>query len=187
VNATDSGGDALVIELSRAAGIPIKVVDGLAGVPLAGANVRVFTSSGAGVFGPAPITLDGNGQGEIPGLPPGTYTVVASASGYAAVRLDGINVPSSTVMVALVPGGTVVFQAGPKTLASGTATGTITTPAGQPATLSLMNIQGAFAISEPILQLRNVPPGSYVLTMPALSVAQSFIVGTGGTSTVTLH
>jgi len=186
VNATNSGTDGLVIELSRAAGIPIQVMDGLTGLPLGGVNVRVFDGQGTAVLGLTPITLDGNGQGEIPGLPPGTYTVMAGASGYAPVRLDGVNVPSATVMIALTPGGTVLVQAGPKTLATGTATGMITTAAGQPALLSLFNFQGAFAISEPNLPLRNVPPGSYVLTLPAVSVAQAFAVAIGGTTTVQL-
>ena len=185
-NAGDSGTDALVIELARAAGIAIRVMDGLAGVPLHGVMVRVFDAQGAGVFGPAPITLDGDGQGEIPALPPGAYTVMAAASGYAAVRLDGVNVPSATVMIALVPGGTVLIQAGAKTLAAGTASGTITTVAGQPAMLSLFNLQGTFAISEPTVQLRNVPPGGYLLNIPALGVAQPFTVTTAGTASVQL-
>ncbi|MFI5165856.1 MAG: carboxypeptidase regulatory-like domain-containing protein, partial [Thermoanaerobaculales bacterium] len=185
-SAADPGTDGLVIELSRAAGIAIKVVDGLAGVPLHGVVVRVLDGQGASAFGPAPIALDGDGQGEIPALPPGTYTVMAAASGYAPVRLDGVNVPSATVTIAVTPGGTVLVQAGGKTLAPGTATGTITTTAGQPAMLSLFNLQGAFAISEPNLQLRNVPPGSYVLTLPALEIAVPFAVTMGATTTVQL-
>jgi hypothetical protein len=138
------------------------------------------------VFGPASIALDGNGQGEIPSLIPGTYTVIAGGSGYAPARLDGVSVPSSMVTISLTPGGTVLVQAGPKTLAPGTATGTITTAAGQPALLSLFNMAGNIALSEPNLQLRNVPPGNYVLSLPAVEVSQAFVVGEGGSIVVQL-
>jgi protocatechuate 3,4-dioxygenase beta subunit len=186
VSASESGDEAVTIELTRAAGIAVKVLDGLAGVPLSGAMVRVLDGSGAGAFGPAPITLDSSGGGEIPSLPPGAYTVIADSSGYAPTRLDGVNVPSATVVIPLTPGGAVLFQAGPRALAGGTATGTITTTAGAPALLSLFNVQGRFAISEANLQLRNVPPGGYVLTVPAIDFSQPFTVTEGGTTTVQL-
>ena len=132
------------------------------------------------------VSLDTSGQGEIPSLPPGTYSVIAGSSGYAPVRLDGVTVPSASVMIFLTPGGTILIQAGPKTLAQGTATGTITSAAGQPALLSLFNLQGRFAISEPDLQLHNVPPGSYVLSLPTVEVSQPFTVGEGGATIVQL-
>lgn len=183
---TDQGGAGLVIALKRGAGIGIKVQDGLSGVPLPGVMVRVSAAQGTPVFGPSPITLDGNGQGEIPSLPPGTYTLIAGASGYAPIRLDGVTVPSPVVTISLTPGGSLLIQAGPKTLAAGTATGSITTTAGQPALLSLLNLQGRIAISEPNLQLRNVPPGSYVLLLPAAGVSQAFAVSEGAPTTVQL-
>jgi hypothetical protein len=182
----EQGTDSLEIALKRAAGIGVKVLDGLSGVPLPAVVVRVFDTQGAPVFGPASVALDSAGQGEIPSLSPGTYSLVAGASGYSAVRLDGIAVPSAMVAIFLTPGGTVLIQAGPRTLAQGTATGTITSAAGQPALLSLFNLDGRFAVSEPNLQLRNVPPGSYVLLLPALEVSQAFAVGEGAIATVSL-
>ena len=186
VTASDQGTDGLVITLKRGAGISIRVVDGLAGVPLPGVMVRVFGPGMAPLFGPSAITLDGDGVGEIPSLPPGTYTVIAAASGYAPARLDGVNVPSPAVTIALTPGGTVLVQAGPKTLATGTATGTVATTGGQPALLSLVNLQGNIAISEPNVQLRNVPPGSYVLALPAAQISQAFTVIEGNATVVAL-
>ena len=186
VTASDQGTDGLVITLKRGAGIGIKVVDGIAGVPLPGVMVGVFGPGMTPLFGPSAIALDGDGVGEIPSLPPGTYTVVAAASGYAPVRLDGVNVPSPVVTIALTPGGTVMVQAGPKTLAAGTATGTVATTGGQPALLSLFNLQGSIAISEPNVQLRNVPPGSYVLALPAVQVSQAFTAIEGNATVVAL-
>ncbi len=186
VTASDQGTDGLVITLKRGAGISIRVVDGLAGVPLPGVVVRVFGPGMAPLFGPSAITLDGDGVGEIPSLPPATYTVIAAASGYAPARLDGVNVPSPAVTIALTPGGTVLVQAGPKTLATGTATGTVATAGGQPALLSLVNLQGNIAVSEPNVQLRNVPPGSYVLALPAAQISQAFTVIEGNATVVAL-
>ncbi len=186
VAATDQGTDGLVITLTRAAGIGVKVQDGLSGVPLPSVMVRVFDTQSAPVFGPVPIALDSSGQGEIPSLPPGTYSVVAGASGYAPVQLDGVAVPSATVAIYLTPGGTLLIQAGPKTLAKGTVTGTIASATGRPALLSLFNLDGRFAVSEPNVQLRNVPPGSYVLSLPSLEVSQPFTVGEGAVATVPL-
>jgi len=184
--AADQASGSLVIALKRGAGIGIRVLDGLLGVPLSGVMVRVFDSQSAPVFGPSAITLDGDGLGEVPALPPGSYTVIAAASGYAPVRLAGINVPSPTVTIALTPGGSVLIQGGSKTLAPGTATGTITSAAGQPALLSLLNLQGRIAMSEPNLQLRNVPPGSYVLSFPAVAVSATFAVQEGAPTVVQL-
>jgi hypothetical protein len=184
--ASDQSSDALVVALKRSAGIGIKVMDGLAGVPLSSVTVRVLDPQSAPVFGPASIALDGNGQGEIPSLAPGTYTIIAAGAGYAPVRLDGVAVPSSMVTISLTPGGTLLIQAGPKTLAPGTATGTIATAAGQPALLSLFNMVGRIALSEPNLQLRNVPAGSYVLSLPAVEVSQAFVVNEGGSTIVQL-
>ena len=186
VTASDQGTDGLVITLKRGAGIGVKVADGIAGVPLPGVMVRVFGPGMTPLFGPSAIALDGDGVGEIPSLPPGTYTVFAAASGYAPVRLDGVNVPSPVVTIALTPGGTVLVQAGPKTLAAGTATGTVATTGGQPGLLSLFNLQGNIAISEPNVQLRNVPPGSYVLALPAVQVSQAFTVIEGSATVVAL-
>jgi protocatechuate 3,4-dioxygenase beta subunit len=186
VTAADQGTDGLVVELSRGAGIGIKVVDGIYGVPLRGVMVRVLDGQGSSVYGPASIALDSNGQGEIPSLPPGGYTVFADASGYAASRRDGIVVPSPPVTLALTPGGTVLIQSGPKTLEAGTASGTISTAAGQPAVLSLFNLQGWIAISEPNVTLHNVVSGGYVLSIPALGISSSFVVNEGATTAIQL-
>jgi protocatechuate 3,4-dioxygenase beta subunit len=186
VTAAEEGTESLVIELSRGAGIAIKVLDGVYGVPLRGVMVRVLDGQGSSVYGPASIALDSSGQGEIPSLPPGGYTVIADAWGYAAARRDGVVVPSPAVTLALTPGGTVFIRSGPKTLEGGTASGTMMTSAGQPALLSLFNVDGHIAISEPNLTLANIASGSYILAIPAAGISQTFVVNEGGTTTVQL-
>jgi hypothetical protein len=186
VTAAEEGSEGLVVELSRGAGIAIKVLDGVYGVPLRGVMVRVLDGQGSSVYGPASIALDSSGQGEIPSLPPGGYTVIADAWGYAAARRDGVVVPSPAVTLALTPGGTVFIRSGPKTLEGGTASGTMMTSAGQPALLSLFNVDGHIAISEPNLTLANIASGSYILAIPAAGISQTFVVNEGGTTTVQL-
>jgi protocatechuate 3,4-dioxygenase beta subunit len=186
VTAAEEGTEGLVVELSRGAGIAIKVLDGVYGIPLRGVMVRVLDGQGSSVYGPASITLDSSGQGEIPSLPPGGYTVIADASGYAPTRRDGVVVPSPAVTLALTPGGTVLIQSGPKTLESGTASGTITSAIGWPVLLSLFNLQGQVVLSQPSLTLRNVPSGSYILSITGTDIAQSFTVNEGGSTVLQL-
>jgi hypothetical protein len=186
VSASEQGTGGLAIELARGSGIGIRVQDGLFALPLRVVTVRVLDSRGSTVYGPSSIALDGDGQGSIPSLQPGAYTVLAGASGYAPTRLDGVNVPSSTVAIFLTPGGSLLVQAGPRTLAAGTATGTITNAAGQPAVLSLANLEGRISVSQPSLTLRNLAPGSYVLSIPTVEFTGAFAVGEADTTVVRL-
>ncbi len=186
VTVRDDGTDGLVVQLKRGAGLGIKVLDGLIGGPLRVVTVRVLDAQGAAVLGPSPVVLDSDGQGEITSLPAGSYTIVLAASGYAPVRLDGVAVPSAIVTVAVTPGGSVLIQSGAKTLAAATAMATMASATGQPAVLSLFNLTGRVAISEPTVQLRNVSPGSYVLSLPAGAVSRTFTISEGGIATVQL-
>ena len=184
--ATDPVAGGLVIELNRGTGIGVKGLDGLFGVPLRGLMVRVFDTQDAPVLGPSPIALDSQGLGEIPALPPATYTVLAAASGYAPVRLEGVNVPSPTVLISLTPGGTILLKAGSSTIAAGSTAGTITTATGQPALLSLNNRDGRVTVSQPSLQIQHVAPGSYILSIPAVEFSSPITVTEGNTTIVQL-
>ncbi|MBZ5637248.1 MAG: carboxypeptidase regulatory-like domain-containing protein [Acidobacteriia bacterium] len=186
VTASEPAAGDLVIALKRGAGLGIGVRDGLSGVPLRGVMVRVLGAGGSQVLGSTSISLDSDGQGEIPSLPPGGYSVLAAASGYALVRIDGVAVPSSAVMLTLTPGGDVEIHAGPDTVASGTPACTIATAAGQPALLSIRSSEGAFTMSAPTVELRNVPPGSYVLSVPAVPASVKFTVSEGTKTVVEL-
>ncbi len=184
VTAAEQGTDALTFELNRGQGIGVVGRDGVYGVPLHGLMVRVLDASRSPVFTGA-ITLDGNGNGEIPSLQPGVYTLTAGASGYAVTTIPGVNVPSAPVTVSLTPGGSAEIHSGPKTLASGTARAQLQTAAGLPYPLSIFNADGSFMLSTPVRRLDNLAPGSYVLTVPGAG-AQSFSVQEGGVTVVPL-
>ena len=164
VTAAEQGTDALTFELTRGDGIGVVGRDGLYGVPLRGLLVRVADSQQAVVF-QGSIPLDAEGKGEIPSLKPGSYTLMADASGYAAVTVPNVNVPSSPVTVSLTPGGSLEIRSGPKTLAPGTARVHLRTAAGGPVPLSLFNPTGDVVLSTPVRRLENLAPGSYVLTV----------------------
>ena len=184
ITAAEQGTDALTLQMSRGQGIGVIGRDGVFGVPLHGLMARVLDGNHAPVF-TGSITLDGNGLGEIPSLPPGNYTLMASASGYAVATIPGITVPSASVTVSLTPGGSVEIHSGPKTLAAGTAQMQIVTSAGVPYPLNLFSAGGTFAVSTPVRQINNLAPGSYILAVTGGS-QQSFAVREGGVAIVTL-
>ena len=146
--------------------------------------VRVLDSTRSPVFTGA-VSLDGNGLGEIPSVPPGTYTLTASASGYAVATIPGVTVPSAPVTVSLTPGGSVEIHSGPKTLATGTARMQILTAAGVPYPLNLFSTDGTISVSTPVRRIDNLAPGSYVLAVTG-GAQQSFAVTEGGIAIVTL-
>jgi protocatechuate 3,4-dioxygenase beta subunit len=184
ITAAEQGTDALTFELTRGDGIGVVGRDGLYGVPLRGLLVRVSDSQQAVVF-QGSISLDADGKGEIPSLRPGSYTLMADASGYAAVTVPNVSVPSSPVTVSLTPGGGLEIRSGPKTLAAGTARVHLRTVAGAPVPLSLFNPTGDVAISTPVRRLDNIAPGSYVLTVEGGS-ASPFSIQEGGLAVLNL-
>ncbi|HQR46240.1 MAG TPA: carboxypeptidase regulatory-like domain-containing protein, partial [Thermoanaerobaculia bacterium] len=184
VTAAEQGTDALAFELSRGEGIGVVGRDGVYGVPLHGLMVRVLDSARSPVFAGS-ITLDGSGRGEIPSLKPGSYTLTASASGYAVATIPGVSVPSGPVTVSLTPGGSVEIHSGPQTLAAGTARLQILTAAGTPYPLNLFSGDGTIAVSTAVRRVDNLAPGSYVLAVAGGS-QQSFSVREGGVTVVTL-
>ncbi len=184
ITAAEQGTDALSFELTRGDGIGVVGRDGLYGVPLRGLFVRVTDAQQAVVF-QGSISLDADGKGEIPSLKPGSYTLMADASGYAAVTVPNVNVPSSPVTVSLTPGGSLEIHSGPKTLAAGTARVHLRTAAGGPVPLSLFNPTGDIVISTPVRRLENIASGSYVLTVDG-GGSNPFSIQEGGLSILSL-
>jgi len=184
VAAAEQGTDSLTFELNRGDGIGVLGRDGLYGVPLRGLLVRVTDSQRAVVF-LGSVPLDGEGRGEIPSLRPGSYTLMADASGYAAVTIPSVSVPSGPVTVSLTPGGNVEIRSGPKTLAAGTARASLRTASGAPVPISLFNPDGDFVLSTPVRRLENVAPGSYLLTVDG-GGAKAFALQEGGLAVVEL-
>lgn len=183
VAAQEQGSDDLVIELTRGQGIGIQVKDGLSGIALRSVFVRVSDTAKHPVFSDT-VSLDGDGNGEVPSLPPGVYALWLDADGYAPRTVDSVSVPSSAVPVVMTPGGTVVVNAGPKTLASGSARLQFLTAAGTPYQLGPFAGEGMVTVSLPIRRFEHFAPGNY--TVQAGTAGQAFSVSEGQTTVVTL-
>ncbi len=94
---------------SPSVGLTVTVTNGA--TPLAGATLAVITADGTRY----PATTDGSGQGVISGLPDGSYTVYAYASGYQ----PGTTLATQTGGVGAV---TIALQPGPVAQTSATST-----------------------------------------------------------------
>lgn len=184
VVAAEQGSDNLVIELTRGEGIGVQVRDGIYGVPLRGMMARVLDAQKTPVF-IGGVSLDDQGRGEIPSLKPGRYTVIVDASGYAAQTLDGINVPSPSLPIALTPGGSVEIHAGPDTLARSGARLQFLTGAGVPYYFSFFTPDGTMMLGTAIRRIDNFAPGTYLLSVTG-GAAKSFTVAEGRTTIVEL-
>ncbi|HEU0032482.1 MAG TPA: carboxypeptidase regulatory-like domain-containing protein [Kofleriaceae bacterium] len=86
------------------------------GAPIAGANVSLARAELGAMFMPADeptklVTTDASGAWSVPALPPGTYTVAATAIGFLPGSQDKVVAQAGekqTVDLALVAGGTLV-------------------------------------------------------------------------------
>jgi protocatechuate 3,4-dioxygenase beta subunit len=174
----------VVIELRRGEGVGVVAKDGIYLTPLRALEVRVLDPRGVPVFTGA-ITLDSEGQGEIPALQPGTYQLRASSQGYAPLNLASINVPSSSVSLTLTPGGTLEIHAGPETLAKPDAKGRILYSNESVYYPFVYSMDGAVRLTFPVRRLENITPGSYVFAVEG-GARRSFEVREGGSSVVSL-
>ncbi len=173
--------DDVVIELARGDGLDVTGRDGLLGTPLAAFFVRVVDAGGAEVVG-STVRLDSAGRGEIPSLKPGTYAIVASASGLATVAYDGVSVPGPALAVVLTPGGTLDIDAPAEKLKGGPLACVVTGPRGRLAFRSWGN-RGALSLSTSSAQLTNFPPVAGTLTCPG-SAPIPFVVAEGGSTRI---
>ena len=161
VTPAESGGDDLVVELARGAGIALEVRDASFGVPLHAVQARATDGSGAAVFG-GNVPLDNDGRGEIPSLPAGSYRVAVYASGYAPAILT-VTAPAPPVLLPLTVGGGIEIHAGPATLGSGSARAQVLTTGGQPYPFAFFSPEGRLTLTAPVRRLENLAPGAYVL------------------------
>jgi large repetitive protein len=161
VTATEGGGEELLLELARGAGIALEVRDASFGVPLRAVQARATDGAGATVFAGG-VTLDSDGRGEIPSLPPGAYRVAVYASGYAPAIL-AVTAPAPAVLLPLTVGGGIEIHAGAATLAGGSARAQILTTGGQPYSFAFFSPEGRLTLTAPIRRLENLAPGAYVL------------------------
>ena len=182
-SATDDGGDAGTIEMTRGEGLELRVRDGIYQIPLRSANVRVKDGAGATVTSTW-LSLDGDGKGEVASLRPGRYTLVLGSNGYATQVLEGVVVPGAPLPVALTPGGSVEIRPGEASRAKGSAT--LRNALGQPHPYRSWGNEGRVTLPAAGSEvLENLAPGSYTLAVEGVA-PKGFTVTEGGRTVVEL-
>lgn len=182
-SATDEGGDAGTVEMTRGEGLELVVRDGIYQIPLRSASVRVKDGTGATIISTW-LSLDGDGKGEISSLRTGRYTLVLASNGYATQVLDGVLVPGAPLPVALTPGGSVEVRPGEASRAKGSAT--LRNVLGQPHPYRSWGSEGRVAIPATGSELlENLAPGSYTLAAEGVA-PKGFTVTEGGRTIVEL-
>jgi protocatechuate 3,4-dioxygenase beta subunit len=181
--AAEGGGDAGTIEMTRGDGLEVRVRDGIYGIPLRSALVRV--KDGRGDVGASTwLTLDGDGKGEIAFLRPGTYTIVVGGSRYAPRTFENVGVPGPPLQVTLTPGGTLELKYGPVALAKGFAT--LLDALGRPHAFRAYGPEGRITLtSAGFATIEGLAPGSYTLAVEGME-PKAFTVTEGGKALVEL-
>ena len=181
--ASEGGGDAGTIEMTRGDGLEIRVRDGIYGIPLRGASVRVKDGGGA-VVASTWVTLDGDGKGEIASVRPGQYTIAVAASRYATRTFENVPVPGPPLQVSLTPGGTLELRYGPLALAKGFAT--LLDALGRPHAFRTGGPEGRLTLTAAgYATIEGLVPGSYTLAVEGME-PKAFSVTEGGKTLVEL-
>ncbi len=182
-SATDDGGDAGTIEMTRGEGLELRVRDGIYQIPLRSANVRVKDGTGATVTSTW-LSLDGDGKGEIASLRPGRYTLVLGSNGYATQVLEGVVVPGTPLPVVLTPGGSIEIRPGEASRAKGSAT--LRNALGLPHPYRSWGNEGRVNLPAAGSEVvENLAPGSYTLAVEGVA-PKGFTVTEGGRTVVEL-
>lgn len=184
IQVAGDGSDSLVVELARGDGIGIQARDGLYGIPLRSVTVRAADGSGSVAFAGS-VSLDGDGVGEIPGLKPGSYSLLVSSSGYAARSAGSVAAPSSGVLLSLTPGGTLEVHVGSQTLGRVGTRARLVGSDGQPVPRSAFQPEGWFGVSAPVVRVANVASGPATLVVET-GFSKSVTIPEGGTAIVEL-
>lgn len=172
----------LRIELKRGSGLAIEARDAQMGFGLR--NVFVRLTQGTTDAFASQVSLDGDGKGEIPGIPPGSYAVTAQASGYAPVRVPSIMAPSMVLRLAFTPGGSVEFQTTEEFLASGPKTGQLVSLSGAPVGMGPGG-PDSFRLVRMNQRMENLAPGAYRLTLGG-GIEKTFEITEGGLAVVVI-
>jgi hypothetical protein len=175
-------GEELRLALKRGSGLALEARDAQMGFGLRSVFVRV-TSFTVEVF-MGNVSLDGEGKGEIPGLPQGAYQVTASSQGYAPVRVPNVTAPSTALRLMFTPGGAVEFRTTEDFLAAGAKTGQLVSLTGAPVGLGQGGTD-SFRLSRLTQRMENLAPGRYRLTLDG-GVDKTFEITEGGVAIVTI-
>ena len=163
LEATEDGRDVRV-ELRRGEGLGLEARDGTFGTPLRGLMVRALDAAGSAVF-TGSVPLDSDGRGEVPSLKPGSYELRVASSGYAPVVRPGVLAPSTGLVLALTPGGTLEIHVGPRTLALLQPKARLYGPDGRPYVPSVFATDGEIPLVGTVRRLENVVAGRYRLAV----------------------
>jgi len=174
--------DELVIELARGDGLDVTGRDGLLGTPLGSFSARVFDGAGA-ELATSYVRLDSSGRGEIPSLNPGSYSILASASGFASTVFDGVPIPGPALAVSLTPGGTSDIDVPPERLTGGPLACLVVGPRGLPLAFRQWGKRGELSLAGASTHLTNFPAVSGTLTCPGVAPVP-FAVLEGGTARI---
>jgi protocatechuate 3,4-dioxygenase beta subunit len=167
------------LALDRGTGLSIRANDGLTGLPLRGVSVIAFGGGGAVAFS-GTVSLDSTGRGDITSLAPGAYAFYIFSNGYSPRSFPSVQVPASTLPVALTPGGRVeVRPAVP-------VSGRIVDASGVVYLLGPYRLDGRVNPAPPVTVWDNFTPGSYQLFVTGTDgeKAYPFTVSEGRTTTV---
>jgi hypothetical protein len=166
------------LAMDRGTGLSIRGNDGLTGLPLRGVSVVVY--SGGSIAFSGTVSLDSTGKGDITSLAPGVYAFYIFSNGYSPRSFPAVQVPSSTLPVALTPGGRVEVR--PVVPVSGR----ILDASGAVYLLSPFRLDGRVNPAPPVTVWDNFAPGSYQLLVASTDgeKAYPFTVVEGRTTTV---
>lgn len=173
-------GEELRLALKRGSGLAIEARDAQMGFGLRSLFVRVLEGTVETYMGT--VVLDGEGKGEIPGLPQGAYQVTATSPGYAPVRIPNVMTPTTVLRLMFTPGGAVEFRTTEDFLAGGVRTGQLVSLTGAPVGLGLGGPDN-FRLIRLTQRMENLAPGRYRLTLEG-GVDKTFEITEGGVAIV---
>ena len=167
------------VALARGAGLAIRAVDGLTGLPMRGVTALAFAAGGTLAFS-GMVSLDSEGDGEITSLAPGSYSLYLFSDGYAPRSLPALAVPSPKLNVALTPGGRVEVRS------EAAVTGRLVEASGAAYLVGPWRRDGGITVTPPVSVWEHVAPGSYQLIVSEPSGDRSYPVhvAEGRTTTV---
>jgi hypothetical protein len=171
----------LNVSLTRGAGLTVRAVDGLTGLPLRSLTALAYTASGSLAF-TGSLALDAEGKGEVASLGPGSYSLYVFSPGFAS-RSYPVTVPSSVLSIAMTPGGRVDVRT------DSAFTGRLLDSAGAPYLLFPGRPDTRVTGAPPVTSWGGLAPGSYrlVVSGPTGENSFPFTVSEGATTTVQIR
>ena len=168
----------LNVSLTRGAGLTIRAVDGMTGLPWRSLTVLAYSGSGTLAF-TGSVPLDAEGKGEVSSLSPGGYVLYVFSQGFAS-RSYPVTVPSPQLSIAMTPGGRVEVRT------DAPFTGRLVDATGAPYLLFPGRMDARVSGAPPVVSWGGLAPGSYRLIVSGSSgeTPYPFTITEGGTTSV---